>query len=166
MFGGYSRTEFDNPTDVPSVGDTTIGGYILGKVTSNAFQSTKIQQVAWVGGKYETGPWSFTGAYYHEDINNFLTTATPNGGAAGTHNCAEVTAINAGNKAVGKFLGATTGSNCAGNLDAGSFLVDYAFNKHFDVYAGVQYDVFDGGLHSGALQDNNFLVATGMRLRF
>jgi predicted porin len=166
VFGGYSRTEFADPTDVVNAGDTTIGGYIIAKANNTNFITDKIQQVAWVGAKYETGPWSFTGAYYHEEINNFLTTATPNGGSAGTHNCAEVTAINAGLKAAGKFLGATTGSNCAGNLDAGSFLVDYAFNKHFDLYAGAQYDVFDGGLHSGALQDNNFLVVTGMRLRF
>ena len=30
-------------------------------------------------------------------------------------------------------------TNCSGDVNQGSFLIDYAFNRHFDVYAGVTF---------------------------
>ncbi|MGB8871041.1 MAG: hypothetical protein WCC96_17600, partial [Rhodomicrobium sp.] len=57
-------------------------------------------------------------------------------------------------------------SNCAGSYNDGSFVADYQFNKHFDVYAGVNYSTLDGGLSSGYLNDSQATVATGLRLRF
>ena len=54
----------------------------------------------------------------------------------------------------------------AGTVNDGSFVVDYQFNKHFDVYAGVNYSAIDGGLASGYLANNNTSVVTGARLKF
>jgi hypothetical protein len=39
-------------------------------------------------------------------------------------------------------------------------------NKHFDVYACVNYCVADGGLESGFLAAGSFLSLTGARLKF
>jgi predicted porin len=150
IFGGYQRSDSANPTDLIHVGETTVGGYTFGSADNNFFTTDRILQTAWVGAKYDlpTG-WSFTGAYYHFDQNSFISDGKT---------CAQKSAaVTTGNKA---------GSNCSGNLDMGSFLVDYAFNKHFDVYGGVNYSTVDGGLASGNLQDNSFLFMTGMRLRF
>ena len=53
-----------------------------------------------------------------------------------------------------------------------SFLIDYAFNKHFDVYTGVSYSEISGGLaHSSFSNDpyaatDNTTVVSGMRLKF
>jgi predicted porin len=150
VFGGYQHVDMTNPSDPVANGWTTIGGYRLVNVNNNNFATTKEIQTAWAGAKYETGPWSFTGAYYHFDQNSWRT-----GTGAGTA-CAD--------NGSGKFNSKT--SNCAGNFDMGSFLIDYAFNKHFDVYAGVNYSVVDGGLASGFLQDNSTLFMTGARLKF
>ncbi len=49
----------------------------------------------------------------------------------------------------------------------GSFLVDYKFNKHFDVYTGVSYSEIGGGLASGYRQDTEVInVVSGLRLKF
>jgi predicted porin len=146
VFGGYQHTEMRNPTDPLVPGATTIGGYVLGAVNNNNFVTSKILETAWAGAKYEPGgPWAFTGAYYHADQNSWI-----NASGACTHKAG--------------FNGAS--SNCSGNFDMGSFLVDYTFNKHFDVYAGVNYSKVDGGLASGFNVDNSFLFMSGMRLRF
>jgi predicted porin len=154
VFGGYQHVDMTNPTD-PVFRGTTIGGYVMSGTDSiagvgpnnHAFFTTKTIQTGWAGAKYETGPWAFTGAYYHFDQNSWRT------GAAGTA-CTKGAAFN------------SASSNCAGNFDMGSFLVDYTFNKHFDIYAGVNYSKVDGGLASGFLVDDSFLFMTGMRLRF
>jgi predicted porin len=155
VFGGYQRSELTNPTDLVQPGSTTLGGYVLATTNNAAFDTAKVLQTYWAGGKYELpSGWSFTGAYYHFDQNSF-TTSTGIGAAA--HTCATATLPSAGKQ---------IGSNCAGNFNMGSFLVDYAFNKHFDVYAGVNYSTVDGGLSSGFLQTDSTLFLTGMRLRF
>ncbi len=63
-------------------------------------------------------------------------------------------------------MGKQIAPNCSGDLNQGSFLVDYTFNKHFDVYAGVTYSEISGGLASGFLQSNDATFATGLRLKF
>ena len=78
--------------------------------------------------------------------------------------------------------GGASGSQCAGHFDQGSFLVDYEFNKHLDVYAGTTYGRVADGLASGfqgtpaakagfgtigtntSVDTTDFV--TGMRLRF
>jgi hypothetical protein len=51
--------------------------------------------------------------------------------------------------------------NCSGELNQGSFLIDYTFNKHFDIYAGVTMSDIGGGLPSGFLQTDDVGVASG-----
>jgi predicted porin len=152
VFGGYQHVEMNNPTDPVATGATTIGGYVLATVNNANFNTSKVLQTAWAGAKYELpSGWSFTGAYYHADQNSWVNS---------TGSCA----FNNANHA--PTVGIKIASNCSGNFDMGSFLVDYAFNKHFDVYAGVNYSVVDGGLSSGFLVDNSTLFMTGARLKF
>ena len=76
-------------------------------------------------------------------------------------------------------LGCTNaGLLCAGAFDEASLAVDYAFNKHYDLYAGLNYDVVSKGLANGMPGDQNgsgvgttgsqdqMTVATGFRVRF
>jgi predicted porin len=156
FYGGYQHTDMTNYDGQP--GGTTIGGYQL-SFLNNVLTSTRTLETAWAGAKYETGPWTVAGAYYWLHQNNFteinlLATSLITPGGASTGGCAV-------NKAA-----------CSGDLNQVSFLVDYAFNKHFDVYGGVTYQDIGGGLaHSFLSNDpynatNNTTVVTGMRLKF
>ena len=58
------------------------------------------------------------------------------------------------------------GSNCSGDFNQGSFLIDYTFNRHFDVYAGVTFTDQTGGLNSGFLEDNDVAVRHGVRMKW
>jgi len=51
-----------------------------------------------------------------------------------------------------------------GNLDEISGVVDYKFNKHFDVYSGVSYIDYSGNWQKTT--HDNVNVATGLRLKF
>ncbi len=150
-FAGYVHTDMGNPrdSDIP-VGSTTIGGYELAGVTTNAYTTDKILQTFWTGAKYQLpSGWSFTGAYYRYTQNEYINSKGKN--------C--VTAAKA-------LVGNPTPANCAGYLNQGSFLVDYAFSKHWDVYAGISYIENGGGLNSAYLNDNMATFVTGTRLKF
>jgi predicted porin len=146
VFAGYQHVDVNNPTDPVNAGSTTLGGYVIGAVNNKNFETTKVLETFWAGAKYELpSGWSFTGAYYLGQQNSW---------------------INAGGACVRGNGNTTAGSNCSGNINMGSFLVDYAFNKHFDVYAGVNYSVVDGGFAAGFLQTDSTFFMTGARLRF
>ncbi len=160
LYGGYQYTTLSNPARAESsyTGGTTIGGY--GYLTSGtlAFGSDKVLETAWAGARYEDGPWSLTGAWYWWSQNSYLSSTMAT--------CASVTTSNIAKKAAGTFIGNTVGTNCSGDLNQGSFLIDYAFNKHFDIYAGVTFSEMSGGINSGFLQDNNTTFASGLRVKW
>ncbi len=161
LFAGYVHTTLTNPQDPVAAGSTTIGGYVLQTVNNQPYAagSAKTLQTAWAGARYELpSGWSFTGAYYRMSQDDYLTNAS-----AGSNTCAHITASNKANAA---YVGNTTASNCSGDLNQGSLLADYQFNKHFDIYGGVSYSEAGGGLASGFLQSNTAVFVTGTRLRF
>ena len=146
FYGGYENISFANPDKNPAnfIGQTTVGGYLISAVTLNPYQTDRVLQLAWTGAKLELPfGWSFTGAYYHVEQNAFLGTVSRP--AAGT---------------------IQTAADTSGSYNDGSFVIDYRFNKHFDVYGGVNYSALDGGLSSGYLNNNQTTVATGVRLKF
>ncbi len=146
FYGGYESISFANPDTNPStyIGQATLGGYVISAVTSNPYQTDKVLQLAWTGARYELpSGWSFSGAYYHVEQNAFV--GTVSAPVAGT---------------------IQTKANSSGSYNDGSFVVDYRFTKHFDVYTGINYSALDGGLASGYLNDNQTTVVTGMRLSF
>jgi predicted porin len=146
FYGGYENISFANSSRNPSsfIGSTVEGGFRISAVTLNPYNTDKVLQLAWTGVRYELpSGWSFSAGYYHVDQNAF--SGTVSAPAAGT---------------------IQTKANTAGSYNDGSFLVDYQFNKHFDVYAGVNYSTLDGGLASGYLNNNQTTVASGVRLKF
>ncbi|MGA7329513.1 MAG: porin [Rhodomicrobium sp.] len=155
FYTGYSHTEDNNPSSPVSLGmnPTTIGGYAFSSVNNTAYDTARVLELAWVGAKYETGPWAFTGAYYNISQSSFLT-------GAKSAACTNTPTVVSGVKVDGHS------SNCSGTFDQVSGLVDYTFNKHFDVYAGVSYSEVSGGLASGFIENNTTLFMTGMRLKF
>jgi predicted porin len=144
--GAYAYTTVGNRNDPLTVGTTTIGGYAFGAINNNSFGTDKVLQTLWVGANYElANGWTFTGVYYHGDQGSYVTHFGP------------VT--------VGKCTG-TSSANCAGTTYTVSGVVDYRFDKHFDVYGGISYSRVSDGLANGYLSDNSTLAMSGIRLRF
>ncbi len=156
--GGYQHVDQSNP-DHPQAfysGNTTIGGYKYVTTLNpllQAFGTDRIRETAWAGVRYEDGPWALVGAYYFFSQNSFLN--------ASNQNCTQAT-----NAIAATALGAHIGSNCSGDFNQGSFLIDYTFNRHLDIYAGVTFTDQTGGLNSGFLQNSDVAVATGVRVKW
>jgi len=162
IYAGYNHTDQsdggNNNLGAGGLGDsggTTIGGYIL-SVDNVRLLSTRTLETEWVGARLETGPWSFTGAYYHVSQNSF-SEQNWTAGSSGTPST--------GGCAKNAFA-------CSGDTSTASFLVDYAFSKHFDTYAGVAYSTISGGLaHSSTdnttyANGDNTTFVSGVRLKF
>jgi len=160
IFGGFEDIRYYNSSlarDKEYVGDTVAGGYEIGdptllnsgglKGSFNYYAGTRELQLEWTGARYELpSGWTFSAGYYHLYQPAYSSASKPGSPAPGSPN---------------PQLGYT-----AGNLDSGSFVVDYRFNKYFDVYTGVNYSVIDGGLASGYLANNDTSLVTGVRLKF
>jgi predicted porin len=152
IYGGYVHTDMTQGS-APGLGDpggTTIGGYLL-SINNLIFLSTRTLQTEYAGAKYETGPWAFTAAYYHLSQDSFSEKNDLKGTTGGCW--------------VNQFT-------CAGDYWASSYLVDYTFNKYFDIYAGVTLSQIKGGLAHSSLsndpyvQTDNTSVVSGLRLKF
>ena len=160
LFAGYEDIRYYNSSaarDAQYVGDTIAGGYVIGHLAAIAgvskastyyfYADTRELQVAWTGARYELpSGWTFSAGYYHIDQPAFSSASTLSSPQAGSPNQQK--------------------AYTAGSLDSGSFVVDYRFDKHFDVYAGVNYSDISGGLASGYLANNNTSVVSGLRLKF
>jgi predicted porin len=178
FFAGFVWIDLSNPDHAQSFynGYNTIGGYILytlggtngllpgqtnySALADRAFGSDRYENTEWAGVRYDF-LWglSLTAAYYHWGQDNFLDT--------GNRSCATNTVrIATGQTTINNRVGAQIPSNCAGDFNQVSFLADYVFNKHFDVYGGVSYTEIGGGLASAFLNKDMFSAASGVRLKF
>ena len=151
MFAGYSHIQKSHSSDP---GGFTQGDYPV-DVGIN-INASAIYNMEWVGAKVAlpTG-WSFSGAFYHIIQNSWTIGLTPTGDQG--IGCADA------------------GLLCAGRFEEASFVTDYAFNKHYDAYAGVNWsEVWDGlasgfyGLSSngtiGTQQQTTFMIGYRIRL--
>ena len=142
---GYEYISFANPSADPTshVGSTAQGGYPISLVVLNPYQTNKVLQLTWTGVRYDLGAkWGFTAGYYHVDQGAYWgNTSTANPSPA-----AKLTA--------------------SGSYNDASFVADYQITKHFDLYAGVNYSMLDGGLALGYLNTSMVTVASGVRLKF
>jgi hypothetical protein len=150
--GGYIHIDLSNPDQDQSYYNNyqTAGWYRLNTSGKAAFGTDKVLETAFAGVKYETGPWTLAAAYYYYHQDEYV----DNKGK----NCASAAKASSGN--------ILTPGNCAGDENVTSFLVDYKFDKHFDVYSGVSYSEVGGGLASGFLNSNNTTFASGLRIKF
>ncbi len=123
LFAGYENIDLSNSNVYVS---EAAGAYAISP-DHNYFTKDKTLQFAWTGAKYELpSGWNFTGAYYYVDQSNFVSDYTKI--------CT---------------LGGASRVQCAGTYNQGSFLIGYAFSKHFDVYTGVTYAIAEDGLAAG-----------------
>ncbi len=153
LFAGFEDIQFYNSSparDKEYIGQTAIGGYIIGTPLNGKYYyyaSTRQLEVAWTGARYALpSGWSFTAAYYHLDQPAFSSASILSSPQVGSPNQQK--------------------AYTAGSSNDASFVVDYQFNKHFDIYAGLNYSDIDGGLASGYLANENTSVVTGARLKF
>jgi hypothetical protein len=63
-------------------------------------------------------------------------------------------------------MDARVAGNCAGSMDAVSFVVDYKIAPKWDVYAGALYSKQSGGMASGFLATDNWSTNAGVRFRW
>jgi len=140
FYGGYENFRQVNPNNPLSAGSFLDGGYVLGAVNNNAFQTAKISQTSWVGTKYAVNSnFDLTLVWYHLTQNSWQATSRGNSGSA-------VANFNPnGNCTDASF------ATCSGSLDVVSFVVDWRFAKRFDVYAGVAWSETQNGFSNGIL---------------
>ena len=132
LFVGYENIRYSNPNNPLAPGAFIEGGYTVFAPNNTNFTTDKILQTVWVGAKYSaTRDLDLTLAYYHENQNSFVNATNLTGTCS--------TAIS---------------SACSGQLDAVSFVVDWRFARHMDLFAGVMWSQVTNGLASGFLQTN------------
>ncbi len=132
LFAGYENIHYSNPNNALTPGAFMEGGYTIFAPNNTNFTSDKVLQTFWAGARYSaTRDLDLTVAYYHESQNSFMNATN----LTGTCN----TAISAA---------------CSGSLDAVSFVADWRFARHMDLYAGIMWSQVQNGLASGFLQTN------------
>lgn len=137
--GGHERIRYRNPSDPLQPGFHGLGGYLISFVNNAAFPRAKHLQVSWLGANWQIDErLSLTGAWYHYDQNSY-----------GAVHCTDRSA-----------------GTCQGTLDAWSAVLDYRFNKRFDVYGGAMYSRVSDGLSSGFWRTSVVSPMVGARLQF
>jgi predicted porin len=149
VYGGYSHIEKANSQYPIGLAQ---GGYQI--VVPINVNNSAVYSMEWLGAKYVLpSGWSFTGALYHISQNSW-------------------SILNATNTNIG-CSGA--GLLCAGDFNEASVVADYAFNKHYDVYGGVNYSQVTDGLANGFAgttkngttgSENQTTLMFGLRVRF
>jgi predicted porin len=151
VFAGYSHITKNHSSD--SYGSSQ-GNYPL-SIGIN-INDAAVYNFEWIGAKFALpAHWSFTGAFYHTNQNSWTiglaSTGTDGIGCAGA------------------------GLLCAGSFSEASVSVVYAFDKHFDLYAGVNWSEVKDGLANGFVgtsadgttgSENQTTTMVGGRLRF
>jgi len=129
LFAGYEYIRYENPDNPLAPGAFIEGGYTVAFPNNTNFTTAKTLQTFWVGARYAvTRDFDITGAYYHESQNSFVV----GNGTNPFGNC--TTAVSSG---------------CSGQLDAVSFVADWRFARHMDLYAGVMWSQAKNGLING-----------------
>jgi len=138
FYGGYENFRQVNPNNPLSAGSFLDGGYVLGAVNNNAFNTAKISQTGWIGTKYAArSDLDLTLAYYRLTQNSWAGTSRGNSGST-------VSNFNPNGNCTDASFG-----TCSGSLDVVSFVVDWRFAKRFDVYAGVAWSQTQNGFSNG-----------------
>jgi predicted porin len=149
-YAGYSHIE---KAHADYTGGTAQGGYAI-DIAIN-INNPLYYNLYWLGARYVfSSRLSLAAGFYHITQNSY----TIGKGATGTQgtDCSK------------------SGTLCAGDFTEASFAVDYVFNKHYDIYAGVNYSQVTDGLaygYPGATvgtsgSENQTTFSFGGRVRF
>jgi predicted porin len=151
LYAGYSHIEKAHGDYVTGSSE---GGYPL-SVGININNSAEYN-MEWIGARYAMGSGlNLIAAFYHANQNSW----TIGKGTTGTDNigCSDA------------------GLLCAGDFTEASFVVDYMFNKHYDIYGGINYSTVTDGLANGFMgttsdgttgSESQTTVMWGVRVRF
>jgi predicted porin len=162
LYAGYENIRYSSYDAGGYIPDTTQGGYNIAaysatnKVTGLSgllYSKDEVQQLFWTGVKYYWTPeLSLTGAYYRLDQSSYNSASVYLNAPAGTKN--------------GSYSPIAAGAE-----NVVSFLADYEFSKHFDIYAGISYSEVSGPTTTGSFaagyaQTSAVSTAAGLRLKF
>jgi predicted porin len=149
LYAGYSHMQKAHSDESYALSQ---GGYPI-SIGININDSAEYN-LEWIGAKYQmTSGWSFTGAFYRAQQNSWT-----------------IGLSTSGTQGIGC---AAAGLLCAGDFYEGSLVADYAFNKHFDTYGGINYSEVTDGLANGFVgttvgtsgSENQATAMVGFRLR-
>jgi predicted porin len=150
VYGGYSHIQKSN---APYTTGNAQNGYPI-SVGIN-INNAAVYNMEWVGGRYAmSSGLNLSLAYYHITQNSW----TIGLGTTGTQG-----------------LGcAAAGLLCSGNFSEVSGVIDYIFNKHYDVYAGINWSEVQDGLANGfpgttvgtSGSENQTTFMFGLRVKF
>jgi predicted porin len=173
VFGGYEYARLSSPSDLfgataTANGQTlTLNGGYPDVVQANVYVNPKIQQVAWLGGRYSIlSNLDFNTAYYYISQNNFTNAATKYNTGGSTTKAGVGCGPNLNPAITGSTPQGSNASACPGaeNVVSGEF--DWRPVKRVDLYSGVMYSVVSGGLANGFIVNNNTAWTTGIRVNF
>ncbi|MCW2274259.1 putative porin [Rhodoblastus acidophilus] len=151
FYAGWAHLISHNPADPVGIGSQNDqGGYVYSSVNNRAFPRARLLDTEWFGVRYAWDPKTdIVAQYVHVGQNNYYTN-TPAGAVAA--NCGGTNAVRA--------------SSCSGYINQFGAYVDYHFTKRFDVYGGVSYSNFAGGLAAGYFYNTNWTPSVGARFVF
>ncbi len=152
VYAGYSHIE--KAHGAYEVGASSEGNYpIAAGINVN---NSAVYNMEWLGARYAfSSGLNLVGALYYINQNSWTIGLGPNGND------------NIGCSAAGLL--------CAGEFKEASFVADYIFNKHYDVYAGVNYSEVIDGLANGFVgtptvgtsgSENQTNIMWGLRVKF
>jgi predicted porin len=150
-FAGYSHIEKAHGDYQPGV--EAEGNYQI-DIGININDSAEYN-MEWIGARYQMMTnWNFSAAYYHVTQNSWTIGVGP-----------------IGNQGLGC---SAAGLLCAGDFNEVSAVVDYVFNKHYDLYGGVNWSEVTDGLANGFVgttvgtsgSENQVTVMLGARVKF
>jgi predicted porin len=151
VYAGYSHIQKAHADYTPGV--EAEGNYPL-DIGININDSAEYN-MEWVGARYTVNTnWNLSAAYYHSTQNSWTIGKGPTG-----------------NDGIGC---SAAGLLCAGDFNEVSTVVDYVFNKHYDLYAGVNWSEVTDGLANGFVgttvgtsgSENQVTVMLGGRVKF
>jgi predicted porin len=169
IYGGYAWYSYANPSNnYPGGLQNVMGtGYSVlpGQVASPQYFKNKVQQVGWFGAKVGVRPdLDLIGGVYEISQNNYWSYASFGSRSKPNPICTVNNTVTIGPQKV--YLQGSQNTYCAGTLYAVSGLIDWRPWKRVDVFAGIMYSTWDGGIASGSINTRNIDPTVGIRLSF
>ena len=173
LYGGYEYARLSSPSDLfgataTATGQTlTLNGGYPAVIQANAYVNPKVQQVAWVGGKYAIlSNLDVDAGYYYVNQSDFTNAATKYNVGAGKTKTGVGCGPNLNTAIPGSTPQGANAAACAGDENVVSALLDWRPVKRVDLYTGVIYSEVSGGLANGFIVSNNTAFTTGLRFAF
>ncbi len=151
FFGGYEHVTYENPNNALAPGAFIYAGYNLAFANNDFYASNKNLNVFWVGVKYSVTPTLDIAASYYGQRAGYFTVGTAAVGTGAGTTFSTVPGQSAGSPTQAAACAANSAASpgCAGGTDMVSFMLDWRFARHVDLYAGVSWQQKFGGFVSG-----------------